>query len=117
MIEWTLATKDGPSFILSSAVRFKKSLHSDLGSCDLLIVMGTSLQVAPVSLIPEMVSSRTPRVLLNRELVGDFVPPGVDGNNRDIFEEGDCDDSVKKLCSYLGWEDELLELNEKTKIG
>ncbi len=85
--------------------------------CDLLIVMGTSLKVAPVSLIPEMVNTKTPRVLLNRELVGDFVPPGVEGNYRDVFEEGDCDDSVRKLCSFLGWEEELLELNEKTRIG
>lgn len=91
-------------------------LHSDLGCCDLLIVMGTSLKVAPVSLIPEMVNSRTPRALFNRELVGDFVPPGVDGNYRDVFVEGDCDDSVRELCSLLGWEEELLELNEKTKI-
>jgi len=101
----------------SLPVRFKNLLHSDLGSCDLLIVMGTSLKVAPVSLIPEMVNSRTPRVLMNRELVGDFVPPGVEGNYRDVFQEGDCDDSVRKLCSFLGWEEELLEMNEKTRLG
>mmetsp|Transcript_19580 Transcript_19580/g.22178 ORF Transcript_19580/g.22178 Transcript_19580/m.22178 type:complete len:459 (-) Transcript_19580:288-1664(-) len=100
----------------SLPVRFKKLLHSDLGKCDLLIVMGTSLKVAPVSLIPELVNSRTPRVLFNRELVGDFIPPGVDGNYRDVFEEADCDDSVRKLCALLGWEDELLEQNEKTKL-
>jgi hypothetical protein len=64
-----------------------------------------------------MLNSRIPRVLFNRELVGDFAPPGTDGNHRDVFYEGDCDDSVRKLCSLLGWEDELLELNEKTKIS
>ena len=101
----------------SLPVRFKKFLQSDLGYCDLLIVMGTSLKVTPVSLIPEMVKSHTPRVLMNRELVGDFAPPGAEGNYRDVFEEGNCDDSVKKLCSFLGWEEELLELNEKTKIN
>ena len=100
----------------SLPVRFKNLIHSDLGLCDLLIVMGTSLKVAPVSLIPEMVNSPTPRVLFNRELVGDFIPPGVEGNYRDVFEEGDCDDSVRKLCSLLGWEKELLEMNEKTRI-
>jgi len=101
----------------SLPVRFKNLLHSDLSNCDLLIVMGTSLKVAPVSLIPEMINSHIPRVLFNRELVGDFVPPDVEGNYRDVFEEGDCDDSVRKLCEYLGWENELLEMNEKTKIG
>jgi NAD-dependent SIR2 family protein deacetylase len=100
----------------SLPVRFKQLLHKDLGQCDLMIVMGTSLKVAPVSLIPQMLKSRTPRVLFNRELVGDFAPPGTDGNHRDVFYEGDCDDSVRKLCSLLGWEDELLALNEETKL-
>lgn len=101
----------------SLPVRFKNLLHKDLSANDLLVVMGTSLKVAPVSLIPEMLNSRIPRLLLNRELVGDFAAPGTDGNCRDVFYQGDCDDSVRKLCSLLGWEDELLELNEATKIG
>lgn len=100
----------------SLPVRFGKLLHHDLNSADLLIVMGTSLQVTPVSLIPEMVASNCPRLLMNRELVGDFVPTGVDGNYRDVFEEGDCDDSVIKLCKLLGWEDELMEMNSSTTI-
>eukprot|EP00553_Chaetoceros_curvisetus_P001322 CAMPEP_0204620258 /NCGR_PEP_ID=MMETSP0717-20131115/6347_1 /ASSEMBLY_ACC=CAM_ASM_000666 /TAXON_ID=230516 /ORGANISM="Chaetoceros curvisetus" /LENGTH=391 /DNA_ID=CAMNT_0051634417 /DNA_START=282 /DNA_END=1457 /DNA_ORIENTATION=- len=100
----------------SLPVRFKHSLHGDLGVTDLLIVMGTSLNVAPVSLIPEMIKSTTPRILFNRELVGDFAPPGTPGNHRDIYECGDVDDSVRKLCSLLGWEDELLAKNEESKV-
>eukprot|EP01083_Nonionella_stella_P063961 166265_1 len=100
----------------SLPVRFKHSLHGDLGLSDLLIVMGTSLKVAPVSLIPEMIKSTTPRVLFNKELVGDFAPPGTVGNHRDVFESGDVDDSVRKLAALLGWEDELLALNEETRI-
>lgn len=100
----------------SLPVRFGKLLHSDVAKADLLIVMGTSLKVAPVSLIPEMVSTRCPRVLINRDLVGDFVPPGVDGNSRDIFEEGNCDDGVLKLCRFLGWEEELMNMNDSAKI-
>jgi len=101
----------------SLPVRFGKLLHGDIAYTDLLIVMGTSLKVAPVSLIPEMVSTRCPRVLINRELVGDFVPPGVDGNSRDVFEEGDCDDTVLKLCKLLGWEEELMNLYDLSKIS
>lgn len=101
----------------SLPVRFKNLLHKDLADNDLLIVMGTSLKVAPVSLIPEMLNSRIPRILFNRELVGDFCPPGTDGNHRDVHHDGDCDDSVREFCSLLGWEDELLELNEKAKIS
>lgn len=101
----------------SLPVRFKHSLHGDLGVTDLLIVMGTSLKVAPVSLIPEMVKSKTPRMLFNRELVGDFCPPGTEGNHRDIFVCGDVDDCVQKLSALLGWQDELFELNEKARIS
>lgn len=101
----------------SLPVRFKHLLHDDLSKNDLLIVMGTSLKVAPVSLIPEMVHSRTPRILMNRELVGDFAAPGTYGNHRDVYLEGDVDDSVRRLCRLLGWEQELLDLNEKTRLN
>ena len=101
----------------SLPVRYQKCIREDLVKTDLLIVMGTSLKVAPVSLIPEMVNTSCRRVLFNRELVGDFVPPGVHGNYRDVFWEGDCDDGIRKLCELLGWETELLELNESTKLA
>ena len=48
--------------------------------------------------------------------MGDFAPPGTSGNHRDVYECGDVDDSVRKLCSLLGWEDELLAMNEASKI-
>lgn len=101
----------------SLPVRFGKVLHGDMAYTDLLIVMGTSLKVAPVSLIPEMVSTRCPRLLINHELVGDFVPPGVDGNCRDIFEEGNSDDTVLELCKLLGWEEELMTLHASVKLN
>uniref|UniRef100_A0A7S2EHD3 Deacetylase sirtuin-type domain-containing protein n=1 Tax=Ditylum brightwellii TaxID=49249 RepID=A0A7S2EHD3_9STRA len=93
--------------------RFHRLLQKDLKKADLLIVMGTSLTVAPVSLIPTMVSPRCRRVLLNNELVGNF---SVKKKGRDIFAEGDCDESVKKLCKMLGWGKELKELNKSTQI-
>ena len=37
--------------------------------CDLLVVIGTSLQVAPVSSIINMVSKDVPQILINREIV------------------------------------------------
>ena len=50
-----------------------------------------------------------PRVLFNRELV-------LKMNKDDIFIEGDCDEMVAKLCSILGWKDDLIQQNEQTKI-
>jgi hypothetical protein len=50
-----------------------------------------------------------PRVLFNRELV-------LDMTNDDIFIEGDCDENISHLCSLLGWKDDLIKQNERTKI-
>ena len=45
------------------------TISKDEDKCDLLIVMGTSLQVAPVNKIPNSVPRSTPRLLINREQV------------------------------------------------
>ena len=92
---------------------------------DLVLVMGTSLMVGPVNMIPDMVSKTTPRVLLNRELVGTFLRRGgvktrkknYDNTGMDTFQEGDCDESIRSLCTLLGWEEELDSLNLSTRLG
>lgn len=87
--------------------RFCALLKDDIRKADLMIILGTSLQVAPVSAIPSMVDC--PRVLFNRELV-------LKMSKDDIFIQGDCDASVTKLCSILGWKDDLIQQNEQTKV-
>ena len=81
---------------------------------DLLIVIGTSLLVMPVAGIPQWVDRTCPRLLLNRERVGDFghvqQASEKDGGGfftRDIMAQGDCDDGVQKLCQLIGWKDDL----------
>jgi NAD-dependent SIR2 family protein deacetylase len=88
--------------------RFHQLLKKDLKQADLLLIMGTSLQVAPVSQIPNMVSC--PRVLFNRDLV-------LRMKKKDVFVEGDCDTNVELLCQLLGWDQELREQNKKTNIS
>mmetsp|Transcript_25144 Transcript_25144/g.38551 ORF Transcript_25144/g.38551 Transcript_25144/m.38551 type:complete len:309 (+) Transcript_25144:112-1038(+) len=88
--------------------RFHRLLKQDRKQADLLIIMGTSLQVAPVSLIPNMVSCN--RVLFNREKV-------LSLKSGDHFIEGDCDANVEKLCDFLGWKEKLLAQNAKTRIA
>jgi len=87
--------------------RFHKMLKRDVQKADLMLILGTSLQVAPVSLIPNMV--RCPRVLLNRDLVLRLT-------RNDIFVEGDCDENVLELASVLGWKKELMTQNAKSQI-
>jgi NAD-dependent SIR2 family protein deacetylase len=75
--------------------RFHRLLKKDIPKADLLLVMGTSLKVAPVSMIPDMV--RCNRVLFNRDLVMKIR------KGRDMFVPGDCDSNVQKLIDLLGW--------------
>ena len=89
--------------------RFHKLLRMDVLKADLLLVMGTSLQVAPVSMIPNMV--RCHRALFNRDEV-----MNIRGGGKDVFVEGDCDKNVEILCDLLGWKVELHEQNEKARV-
>jgi NAD-dependent SIR2 family protein deacetylase len=49
--------------------RFEKCAVPDVQRCDLLLVMGTSLNVYPVGQLPDQVGPWVPRVLFNREPV------------------------------------------------
>lgn len=93
--------------------RFGQTIQQDLFSADLLIVMGTSLKVAPVSLIPELMDVTCPRVLFNRDLVGNFL---YARRPLDVWEGGDCDISISNFCTKLGWAHDLNKLHEKGKV-
>lgn len=99
--------------------------------------MGTSLSVGPFNTLLHRVSPRCPRVLINRELVGEATDPwdqgfkfssddeewedededrGIGreerGRRRDLFWKGESDRAVEELCRFVGegWEEELKEL-------
>ncbi len=69
---------------------------------DLIIVMGTSLSVQPFASLPQFASEGVPRILINKELVGDF---GCRADDVVVLE--DCDEGVRKLADALEWRDEL----------
>lgn len=46
---------------------FHDSIDSDRNKCDLLIVIGSSLKVKPVAMIPNLVPPNVPQILINRE--------------------------------------------------
>ncbi|KAJ5131112.1 Sirtuin family [Penicillium bovifimosum] len=72
---------------------------------DLMLVMGTSLRVAPCSRLPRLVNRGVPRVLINNERAGDL------GNrDEDVCLLGTCDDVVRRLAGAVGWADELEDL-------
>ncbi|CAG8640329.1 5942_t:CDS:2 [Acaulospora morrowiae] len=80
--------------------------------CDLLIVIGTSLQVQPFASLVDRVESPTIRLLINREPIYEYFDfEGIYSEiSRDAFYKGDCDDGIRKLAELIGWQDELEEL-------
>ena len=93
----------------------------DMPQCDLLLCFGSTFQVMPFATFIGKVDDLTPRVLFNREKVAqdDNSPLKAEvrfqfdspSNYRDVFVEGDCDDTVVALCEELGWIDELRALH------
>lgn len=94
----------------------------DLPAVDLLIIAGTSLQVAPANGVPGQVADTCVRLVVNREPVGANLPEKPirygDRATRDVFAEGECDDVFAELARLLGWLPELqrfeAELPEKS---
>jgi len=103
--------------------RFFAHLEKDLKSCDLFIVIGSSLQVSPCSHLMYKVPENIPRVLMNMNKVAECSPdeekPGGSfmfdhkDNKRDIFLGGDCQESSMRLIEALGWKNDLQKLKKK----
>ncbi|XP_069801177.1 NAD-dependent protein deacetylase sirtuin-2 [Dendropsophus ebraccatus] len=105
--------------------RFFSALKSDFQKVDLLIVMGTSLQVQPFASLVGKVPSKTPRLLINKEKTGEgdsfFGLLGLGGGMdfdsekayRDVAWLGNCDDGCLALADFLGWKAELEEMVKK----
>lgn len=72
---------------------------------DLMIIMGSSLKVAPCSKLPRLVGEDVPRVLINLEKAGD-----VGSRASDVCILGSCDEGVRRLANELGWREELEEV-------
>ena len=90
--------------------RFTERLRGDFPQCRALIILGTSLKVHPFASLVRIVKSGTPRLLINRERVGEDLgldfERSIDGT-MDGFFQGDCDDGAAKLCRKLGWGETL----------
>lgn len=81
------------------------------GARQVVIVMGTSLSVPPFCELPVRAADGVPRLLFNREVVGDFGERA-----QDVVELGDCDSGVRKLAEMLGWGEEL-EVEWRRVVG
>uniref|UniRef100_A0A7S4U6L0 Deacetylase sirtuin-type domain-containing protein n=1 Tax=Paramoeba aestuarina TaxID=180227 RepID=A0A7S4U6L0_9EUKA len=80
------------------------------GGKTMVLVMGTSLTVAPANSVPTFAKPGDMRVLINREMVGQMI--GFGRGEKDVFLGGDCDDVVSQLVEGMGWGDELAKFEE-----
>lgn len=89
-----------------------QNFPTHFAECDCLIVMGTSLKVYPFSSLVDYVRDECPRLLINRDLVGDWsiYEDQPDSNYRDVAYLGNCDVGCEKLAELLGWKDDLEKL-------
>lgn len=77
---------------------------------DLVIVIGTSLKVAPVSEVVPYLHDTVPQVYISRTPVSHV--------NFDIDMLGDCDVVVAELCRRVGWDlNHEMTVPKDTKIG
>uniref|UniRef100_A0A8C7XD84 NAD-dependent protein deacetylase n=1 Tax=Oryzias sinensis TaxID=183150 RepID=A0A8C7XD84_9TELE len=86
--------------------RFLKYL-TDFPLADLLIIMGTSLEVEPFASLAGAVRSSVPRLLINRDPVGPFV---WGRRPQDVLQLGEVVGGVQALVEALGWTRELQAL-------
>ncbi|XP_036151491.1 NAD-dependent protein deacetylase sirtuin-3, mitochondrial isoform X5 [Myotis myotis] len=82
----------------------------DFPSADLLLILGTSLQVEPFASLSEAVRSSVPRVFMNQEAAGSLA---WRPRSRDVLQLGELVDSVDKLVELLGWTEELKDLVQR----
>ncbi|XP_068169141.1 NAD-dependent protein deacetylase sirtuin-3 [Antennarius striatus] len=93
----------------------KYSLHTkDFRKADLLIIMGTSLQIEPFASLINTVRSTVPRLLLNRHAVGPFE--NIPLRRGDHMELGDLEETVRRFAEMLGWNDEIEELMRTQEV-
>lgn len=91
---------------------FHHHYHHDLQDCDVMLILGTSLQVFPVAGLVYQVPKLTPRFLMNNETVEPFTGD-YQTRPTDLVYCGDLKSGVCKLINELGWTKELAELIAK----
>jgi NAD-dependent SIR2 family protein deacetylase len=83
--------------------KLPKSFHRQLEKIeesDLVIVMGTSLKVAPFSSLLQRIPQTTPLVLINRDMP---TLKALQEKEKCLFLPGEIEESVDKIMTYLGW--------------
>ena len=92
---------------------FFENVPNDVKDIDLLLILGTSLAVAPANSLVTRIPRSSMRVLMNREPVGRNLGLDYESKDRDYFAQGNCEDSALDFMEKLGWMEDLKSLLEK----
>jgi len=92
--------------------RFFDEAEMDCTFCDLLICIGTSLEVYPFAGIVDAPRHVTPRLLINYDLVGSF---GARPNDAALL--GDIVQNINKVSQVLDWTEDLLEAQIENELN
>lgn len=99
-------------------VVWKKASIDFPNEVDLLLVVGTSLTVSPANMFVMKVKPSVPRILLNRDVVGEdlgmnFAEASASDGGRDAFLGGDCDNGFLFMARELGWLEDLRKYSDR----
>lgn len=83
-----------------------------LKTADLLIVAGTSLQVSPANSVVQEVQETCPRLIVNKERVGEDLGVRYGAATvQDVWTgEMSCDEAFLELIILLGWEEKVRKI-------
>jgi len=88
----------------------------DIKNVDLLLILGTSLSVAPANSIVWRTPKSCMRVLINREPVGLHLGFDHESNDRDFFAAGNCENIALDFIEKLGWLNDLKSLLDQKEF-
>lgn len=95
---------------------FFQNVVEDIKNVDLLLILGTSLSVAPANSIVWRTPKSCMRVLINREPVGLHLGFDHESNDRDFFAAGNCENVALELMEKLGWLNDLKSLLDQKEF-
>lgn len=88
-----------------------ETMLAKIRDADLLIVMGTSLQVKPFSELLKHIPSTVPMVMINRDL-----PKAMCSHEKALFLQGDIEEVVSSLAEDIGWDISINQGNTNKPI-
>eukprot|EP01006_Ploeotia_vitrea_P030817 TRINITY_DN63144_c0_g2_i2.p1 TRINITY_DN63144_c0_g2~~TRINITY_DN63144_c0_g2_i2.p1 ORF type:complete len:334 (+),score=18.45 TRINITY_DN63144_c0_g2_i2:52-1053(+) len=108
-----LVKPDTVLFGRSLPENFFSSAQEDLPSLDLLVILGTSLEVSPANSLVPYANQNCVRFVVNSTQVGQaWLDYSGKPDGRDLWDSRSIDTVLWELAGELGWDDAMLKYSE-----